>query len=148
MAIYALDYSVAICLPDESDPNRPGTMIGWQKLFNVDLAAVHHRNRVFAIVLDPAHHGKGYGTEALNWLCKIGFQYGGLHRIHANCFSINSGGLRCYEKVCVSGLIGGQHRDLKLTGRARFPLSSGFKVEGVERDAYWYNGHWVNRIRV
>ena len=32
--------------------------------------------------------------------------------------------------------------------RARVSMSSGFKVEGEERDAYWYNGHWVNRIRV
>jgi len=87
-------------------------MVGLQKLFNVGLAAVHHRNRQFAIVLDPAYHGKGYGTEALNWLCKIGFQYAGLHRVQASCYSINLGGLRCYEKVCVSAWGSGRHRDL------------------------------------
>jgi RimJ/RimL family protein N-acetyltransferase len=68
-------------------------MIGLQKLFNCELSEVHNRQRQFAIVLDPAFHGKGYGIEALNWLCKIGFQYGGLHRIQGDSFSINVAGL-------------------------------------------------------
>lgn len=42
--------------------------------------------------------GKGYGTDAIETLCKFGFDELNLHKIKAVVFDFNAPALRCYEK--------------------------------------------------
>lgn len=114
-------------------------------------AGIPHRNASFSLSLDPTYQGNGYGTEALNYLCKVGFVYAGLHRIHGAYGELNRAAGRCYEKVYVD-LVEWQSRHtvlyIGLTLIANSTFISGFKVEGLEREAMWYNGGWTNRINM
>ncbi len=42
--------------------------------------------------------GKGYGTDAVNVLCKFGFEELNLHKIKVSVFDFNHAAIRCYEK--------------------------------------------------
>ena len=50
-------------------------------------------------VLDPAHTGHGYATEALRELLRYCFQALGVHRVTANCFLDNDTSWRLMERV-------------------------------------------------
>ena len=91
--------SVAICLPDKNDPELPGQMIGSQKLFPISPEESHHRQTDFGIHLLPEYQGKGYGSEAIDWLLMVGFQHAGLHRISAVYSANNARAARSYEKL-------------------------------------------------
>jgi RimJ/RimL family protein N-acetyltransferase len=91
--------SVAICLPDEEESDMPGRMIGSQKLFAISPEESHHRQTDFGIHLLPEYQGKGYGTEAIDWLLMIGFQNAGLHRISAVYSANNLKAAKSYEKL-------------------------------------------------
>jgi RimJ/RimL family protein N-acetyltransferase len=49
--------------------------------------------------LDPAHHGHGYGTEAVGELLRICFADLGLRRITATCFANNTASWRLMERL-------------------------------------------------
>ena len=50
-------------------------------------------------VLDPAHTGHGYATEAVRELLRYCFQDLGVHRVTANCFLDNDTSWRLMERV-------------------------------------------------
>ena len=50
-------------------------------------------------VIDPAHAGRGYATEAVEELLRMGFEELGLRRIVANCFADNEPSWRLMERV-------------------------------------------------
>ncbi len=50
-------------------------------------------------VLDPAHAGRGYATEVVGELFRIGFEELGVRRIVANCFADNEPSWRLMERV-------------------------------------------------
>lgn len=50
-------------------------------------------------VLDPAHAGKGYATEAVRELIRLAFTDLGLRRVVANCFAENAASWRLMERV-------------------------------------------------
>jgi RimJ/RimL family protein N-acetyltransferase len=50
-------------------------------------------------VLDPAHTGHGYATEAVRELLRYCFQDVGLRRVTANCFLENDASWRLLERV-------------------------------------------------
>ncbi|HEY6746213.1 MAG TPA: GNAT family N-acetyltransferase [Mycobacteriales bacterium] len=50
-------------------------------------------------VLDPAHEGHGYATEAVRALLRICFTDLGLHRVEAGCFAANEPSWRLMERV-------------------------------------------------
>lgn len=50
-------------------------------------------------VLDPAHGGKGYATEAVQALVRICFEELGLRRVSANCFADNTASRRMMERL-------------------------------------------------
>jgi RimJ/RimL family protein N-acetyltransferase len=50
-------------------------------------------------VLDPAHAGHGYATEAVDGLLRIGFEELGVRRIVAYCFADNDASWRLMERV-------------------------------------------------
>ncbi len=81
-------------------------------------AALPHRGAELGIVIgEPAHLGKGHGTEAVRLLLGYGFETLGLHRIELRVYENNARGVRCYEKC-------------------------GFRREGVRREARWWAGRW------
>ena len=50
-------------------------------------------------VLDPAHTGQGYATEAVRALIRIAFADLGLRRVTAGCFADNAASWRLMERV-------------------------------------------------
>jgi RimJ/RimL family protein N-acetyltransferase len=50
-------------------------------------------------VVNPWFHGRGYATEAVTELLRIGFEEAGLHRITANADARNVASIRVMERV-------------------------------------------------
>jgi RimJ/RimL family protein N-acetyltransferase len=50
-------------------------------------------------VLDPAHTGQGYATEAVRELLRYSFEELGVRRVTANCFLANDTSWRLMERV-------------------------------------------------
>lgn len=62
---------------------------------------INWKNRLgeLAILIgETGMHGKGYGTDAIQTLCRFGFEELNLHKIKAVVFDFNEAALRCYEK--------------------------------------------------
>ncbi|EIM88471.1 acyl-CoA N-acyltransferase, partial [Stereum hirsutum FP-91666 SS1] len=59
--------------------------------------------------------GQGYGTEIMEWLVGYGFKGMALHRFSLGLFSFNNRALSLYKHF-------------------------GFTVEGVKREALWFEG--------
>ena len=62
---------------------------------------INWKNRVgeLAILIGSAdYRGKGYGADAVQLLCTLGFEELNLHKIKASVIDFNDAALRCYEK--------------------------------------------------
>ncbi|GIP51359.1 GNAT family N-acetyltransferase [Paenibacillus vini] len=82
----------------------------------------YNRNCNIRIAISSlAQTGKGYGTEALNLMLDYGFGILNMHRIELNVFDYNPRALHVYEKL-------------------------GFKREGVQREALYYNHEYHDSI--
>lgn len=57
------------------------------------------REAMIWYVLAPAHHGKGYATEATRALIAFAFEQLGLHRVYADCDPRNPASVRVLEKL-------------------------------------------------
>ncbi len=75
----------------------------------------------FRTLLGPAGRGRGLGTEAARLILGHGFEVIGLHRIDLGVYAFNPRAQRVYEKV-------------------------GFVVEGVKREAFRFDGAYVDEI--
>jgi len=73
----------------------------------------------FRIFIGPHGRDRGLGTEATRLLIGHGFERLGLHRISLEVYAFNPRARRAYEKV-------------------------GFRVEGVLRESFRYNGEWID----
>ncbi|UJG44652.1 MAG: GNAT family N-acetyltransferase [Candidatus Heimdallarchaeum endolithica] len=85
---------------------------------------VRHINRsakVSIAIYDKNQRGKGFGTDAMKILLKIGFDFLNLHRIALNVFETNKAAIRVYEKV-------------------------GFKKVGLHRETDFVDGRYVNDV--
>lgn len=81
-----------------------------------------NRKASFRISIDQnQHQGKGYGSEALRLMLEYGFGILNLHRIELEVFSFNDRAQHVYEKA-------------------------GFKIEGRQRDALYYNHQYHDSI--
>lgn len=90
----------------------------------VVLMDIHDKNRSahIRIAIDqPAHQGKGYGSEAMLLMLDYGFGIANLHRIELEVFAFNERAIRTYEKL-------------------------GFQREGVKRDVLYYNHEYHDAI--
>ncbi|WP_245948081.1 GNAT family N-acetyltransferase [Paenibacillus sambharensis] len=95
------------------------TLIGDIAIQDIDPT---NRNANIRIAINsPGNQGKGYGSEALRLMLGYGFGVLNLHRIELNVFAYNEHAMRVYEKV-------------------------GFKREGVQRDALFYNHRYHDSI--
>jgi RimJ/RimL family protein N-acetyltransferase len=82
---------------------------------NVWLWDIDRRNRkaeLRVVVGDTGARGRGLGSEAIDRLCRYGFDQVGLHRIYAYVLGINPAGRRAFERA-------------------------GFTIEGTLRDDRW-----------
>ena len=69
----------------------------WAQLEIADQA--RNAQAELGFVLDPAHTGRGYATEAVRELLRHSFQDAGLRRVTANCFLDNDRSWRLLERV-------------------------------------------------
>ncbi len=73
------------------------------------------------VIYDEKNRGKGYGTDVMRVLLRIGFDYLNLHRIGLNVFDTNPRAIHVYEKV-------------------------GFTKVGVMRHTDYVEGKYVNDV--
>ena len=72
-----------------------GAHVGNVWLWSID---TQHRKAELRIVIgDPAARGKGAGSEAIDLLCRYGFERLNLHRIYAYVLAINQTAKRAFE---------------------------------------------------
>lgn len=95
-----------------------GEVVGEVVLNEFDATA---RSSNFRTLLGPAARGRGLGTEAARLIIGHGFDVLGLHRIGLDVFAFNPRARHVYEKI-------------------------GFVVEGVKRDAFVFDGEFVDEI--
>ena len=50
------------------------------------------------LIGDKNYRGHGFGSDAVNVLCRFGFEELNLHKVKASVFDFNEGALRAYEK--------------------------------------------------
>jgi RimJ/RimL family protein N-acetyltransferase len=82
---------------------------------NVWLWAIEPRHRkaeLRAVIGEQSSRGRGIGTDAIDQLCRYGFERLALHRIYAYVLAINPGARRAFERA-------------------------GFALEGTLRDDRW-----------
>lgn len=82
-----------------------------------------NRKGEIAIMLERESQGKGFGTDAVDVLCRFGFDELNLHKIKATVFAFNTGAVRCYEKC-------------------------GFRQEGVLHDEVYREGQYHDAIEM
>lgn len=58
-----------------------------------------YRHANVDMFLDPAVHGRGYGTDAARTLCRYLVEVEGFHRLTIDPAADNIAAIRCYEKV-------------------------------------------------
>ncbi|MBA2806292.1 GNAT family N-acetyltransferase [Streptomyces sp. KM273126] len=97
-----------------------GELVGEAVLFDWDR---HNRNCTFRILIGPGGRDRGLGTEAVRLTVGYAFERLGLHRVSLWVFVHNPRARRAYEKA-------------------------GFVAEGVEREALWQDGGWIDAVRM
>ena len=72
-----------------------GDLVGRCGLIRVDW-----KNRVgeIGIMIGAPYRGRGYGTEAMELLCRFAFQEMNLHKLKVSVFAFNKAAIHCYEK--------------------------------------------------
>jgi RimJ/RimL family protein N-acetyltransferase len=79
------------------ETNDEARHVGNVWLWAVDL---RHRKAELRIVIgDAPHHGKGWGTQAIELACLFAFQELKLHKVYAYVLSLNPRALRAFEKA-------------------------------------------------
>ncbi len=66
---------------------------------DLQLLSVEHRQGEIGYVLHPAHHGRGYATEAAEALLRVGFETYDLHRIVGKIDARNEASGRVLERL-------------------------------------------------
>ncbi len=61
--------------------------------------SAEHRQGELGYLLDPAHQGRGYATEAARALLAVGFEAAGFHRITARLDARNTASARVAERL-------------------------------------------------
>jgi RimJ/RimL family protein N-acetyltransferase len=94
--------TVVVALPGETGETVIGDLMlrrddAWAQLDVVDQAKGAQAE--LGWVLDPAHVGRGYATEAVRELIRYTFEELGVRRVVANCFLANEESWRLMERV-------------------------------------------------
>jgi RimJ/RimL family protein N-acetyltransferase len=114
--------AVLICQPADPDkPESKPTPVGFVNLHSGRKGAPWNRNTIIGICLAREHQGKGYGSEAINWVTDWAFTFGGMHKVAISAGSFNPGAERLYKRL-------------------------GFIEEGRIRHDIFFKGEWVDKI--
>ncbi|KAK3679203.1 hypothetical protein LTR78_000764 [Recurvomyces mirabilis] len=105
---------------NSATPAKP-TPIGCIHLDGCRPNIAHHRFSDIGIHILPAYQGKGYGSEAIEWILEWAFVTAGLHRVSIQAFEYNNGAMRLYQRL-------------------------GFKFEGAHKEMVWAQGRWWDDI--
>ena len=92
--------------------------IGYTSLFHINL---RHRTAIFAIMLDPNNHGKGYAEKVMRKVVDYGFFQLNLNKITLDVVDYNEKAIHIYEKL-------------------------GFTVEGTMEQQYFIQGNYYNSL--
>jgi RimJ/RimL family protein N-acetyltransferase len=95
-----------------------GTLVGDVMLF---WRSAEHRSGEVGYVFDPAHQGRGYATEAVRVLLRLGFEGLGLHRITGRIDQRNPASAAVLTKV-------------------------GMRREAVLVENEWFKGGWSTEV--
>jgi RimJ/RimL family protein N-acetyltransferase len=98
--------------------DEAGRAIGDINLGRIDL---HHRSAMIGLSLLPSARGQGFGRDALEVICRYGFEYRGLQRLSLGTWEVNAA--------------------MQATA-----LACGFLEEGRSRQAVWYRGRRVDEV--
>lgn len=124
--------SVMICLPQNKrdlgiqvdERGSAPTPIGFMSLSpNMTADVFPNRNAMLGICLLEDFRGKGYGSEAINWVLDWGFRTAGLHRVNLVAISYNQIAIKLYRKL-------------------------GFVEEGREREAIYHDRAWHDLVHL
>jgi len=83
----------------------------------------HHRRSMIGVTLTQPYQGKGYGSEAIKWVLRWGFNYANLHKIEIGAFAHNTGAIQLYERL-------------------------GFVLEARKRDWLFLNGKYWDLVEL
>jgi RimJ/RimL family protein N-acetyltransferase len=83
-------YNLAVILQETNK------LIGEVILF---MRSVEFRQGELGYVFNPAHHGRGYATEAAQAMLRLGFETFNFHRIYARCDPRNTGSWKVMERL-------------------------------------------------
>ncbi len=86
-----------------------------------DIDPLNRNANIRIALFNSTNQGKGYGTEALELLLDYGFGILNLHRIELNVYDFNKRAAHVYAKL-------------------------GFKEEGIQREALYYNHAYHDSI--
>lgn len=95
-----------------------GSFLGHVALYG---ASVRSRCATFAIVIGPAHQGKGFGTDAVRTVLRYAFTELGLHRVELTANGYNERALATYARC-------------------------GFVEEGRHRESVYRDGSWHDLV--
>ena len=95
--------------------------IGNIRLFNFH--KIHLRAELSFLFYDKDEWGKGYATEAIRAILSYSFEDIGLHRVYADYYEPNLASAKVFSKL-------------------------GFEIEGVYKKHFWFEGRFVDSIRV
>lgn len=93
--------------------------IGW-----ISLSDVQFKNRgadLSIAIIDKENRNKGFGKDAIQMICNFAFFELGLHKIRLSVHANNIPAIRSYEAI-------------------------GFKKEGIDREALFQDGTWLDVI--
>jgi len=123
--------AVLICLPItpsktlEEEPSSEGTKvlrpIGFIGLQKIESYNLHHRHSNLFLFIGKTEQRKGYGGEAIEWILKWAFEMRGLHRVSIGYMAWNLDAGRLYERL-------------------------GFVEEGRERECFFFEGGWWDKV--
>lgn len=106
---------------EEHTKGLRGVPIGMMGLSGAPASLAHHRRAGLGMSVGSKWQGQGYGSEALRWLAGWAFDWGNMHSLFLQTFSINEKAIHMYEKA-------------------------GFVVDGREREAMYLAGRWVDVV--
>jgi RimJ/RimL family protein N-acetyltransferase len=125
---WAIDAQIAGSAPSllsrERDLRPSAAEPGWLHIGSCGFHEIDWRNRsgeCGIAIGDKSQWGKGYGTDAMRALVKLGFDQFNLHRIMLQVFDDNPRAIRSYEKV-------------------------GFKTEGRLRESNFHAGRYRDTL--
>lgn len=111
--------------PDDGDPRWAvivgGAVAGLVQIYEEPDPEARHAD--VDVFLDPVHHGRGHGTDAMRTLVRHLVEGRGHHRVTLSTDPRNVAAVRCYEKV-------------------------GFAPVGITRSSRWddQSGRWVDEL--